>query len=133
MSHTSPPFVLRSGVDLVVIDRIERSLARYGDAFVAKVFTRAEAAHCTRRPRPAPSYAARFAAKEAVMKVLGKGVFTIPFTAIEIGADADGRPTVTLHGKAKERADEIGLVSLDLSMSHDGGMAMAFAVGYMRG
>ncbi len=115
---------------MVVVERIERSLTRYGEAFVERVFTPGEAAHCRNRPHPAPSYAARFAAKEAVMKVLGKGVFEIPFTAIETGADPDGRPTVTLHGKAKERGERIGLVSLDISMTHDGGMAMAFAVGY---
>jgi holo-[acyl-carrier protein] synthase len=132
MSDTSS-FAVRTGVDVVDIVRIERSLDRYGDAFTARVFTPAEIAYCAARPAPAKSYAARFAAKEAVMKVLGKGVFAIPFVAIETGADADGRPTVRLTGAARERAAAIGLFSLDISMSHDGSLAIATASGLVRG
>lgn len=113
--------------------RIKKAVARHGERFLRHIFTQGEMDRCSRMADPNPSYAARFAAKEAVMKVLGKGIGKVSFTEIDISADEEGRPVVTLSGKAEKIALELGIASLDVSLSHEKGMAVAFAAGIVGG
>ncbi|RLC69711.1 MAG: holo-[acyl-carrier-protein] synthase [Chloroflexi bacterium] len=120
--------MLTTGVDLIEIARVERILTRYGDRFLERVFTPAEIAYC--RARPA-ELAARFAAKEAVSKALGVGVRMmardgIKWREAEIVGDARGKPLVRLHGRAAERAAELGLSEWAVSLSHTREHAIAF-------
>ena len=122
--------MLTTGVDLIEISRIEQILARYGDRFLERVFTPVEILYC--RARPA-ELAARFAAKEAVSKALGVGVRMMSRDGInwrdaEIIGDARGKPLVRLHGRAAERAEELGLTEWAVSLSHTREHAIAFVV-----
>jgi len=118
------------GVDLVEIPRIERMVARYGDRFLERVFTPAEALYARGRM---PELAARFAAKEAVSKALGVGMRMlspegIGWQDVEVLGDHRGRPEITLHGRAAERAAELGLTEWAISLSHTREYAVAFVV-----
>jgi len=121
--------LLRSGVDLIEIDRIESSIARYGERFTRRVYTEGEIAYCAGR---VTSLAARFAAKEAVSKLLGVGIqhrAGVDWREIEIVSADNGDPSVRLHGKALRRAREMGLNEIALSFSHTHAHAIAFVVG----
>ncbi len=118
------------GVDMVEIERIKESIDRYGDGFICKVFTPGEISYCEKRKSGKyESYAARFAAKEAVSKALGTG-FTrgVSLTGIEMITEEGGKPRVVLHGSTKERFLSIGGVSMDISLAHSREYATAFAV-----
>ena len=122
--------MLTTGVDLIEIARVERILDRYGDRFLDRVFTPAEVLYCRARP---PELAARFAAKEAVAKALGVGMRMIARGGIgwrdaEIVGDVRGKPLVQLHGRAAERAEELGLTDWAVSLSHTREHAIAFVV-----
>lgn len=122
--------MLTNGVDLVRISRVERLLGRYGERFLERVFTPAEILYSRRRP---PELAARFAAKEAVAKALGVGMRMIAREGIgwheaEIVGDHRGKPVVRLHGRAAERAAELGLTEWAVSLSHTEEHAVAFVV-----
>ena len=114
------------GVDIIEIERIERALAKFGPRFLARVFTPLEAAFCRGR---VSELAARFAAKEAVMKALGTGARGVAWREIEVLPNHRGKPLVYLHGRAAKRAERIGLTALDISMSHSREFAVAFVVG----
>ncbi len=105
------------GVDLVEIARI-KSLARRNPKFLTRVFSAPEIAYCKAKKNPWPSFAVRFAAKEAIYKTLGKA--NIPLTAISVSRDKNGRPSVKIKGKAVR--------GLKLSLSHGRDHAVAFAV-----
>ena len=122
--------VMGHGVDLTDIARIERMLADHGDRFRERVFTALERAYADAGgSRAAERYAARFAAKEAVMKALGTGVRGVGWREIEILVNARGKPQVLLHGKARARAHQIGMRGAEISLTHDGDLACAFVVG----
>jgi len=114
------------GVDIVEIERVERALERFGQRFLRRVYTTVEVASCRGRVY---ELAARFAAKEAVMKALGTGARGVAWREIEILPNHRGKPLVYLHGRAHARAQAISLKGLDVSMSHSREYAMAFAVG----
>src|SRR5438093_4682547 len=114
------------GIDIIEIERIERALAKFGPRFLRRVYTQLEAAFCRGR---ASELAARFAAKEAVMKALGTGARGVAWREIEVLPNHRGKPLVYLHGRAKARAQRIGLTALDISMSHSREFAVAFVVG----
>ena len=114
------------GVDIVEIERIEAALGKFGARFLGRVYTPLEVAFCRGR---ASELAARFAAKEAVMKALGTGARGVAWREIEVLPNRRGKPLVYLHGRAAERAEKIGLRSLDISMSHSREYAVAFVVG----
>ncbi|HOJ19977.1 MAG TPA: holo-ACP synthase [Armatimonadota bacterium] len=88
------------GTDIIEIARIEAAMNR-SPAFSKRLFTEAEVSYCSARGRPAQHFAGRFAAKEAVIKALGRAV---PWREIEILNDERGKPVCTLHGKAREIA-----------------------------
>jgi holo-[acyl-carrier protein] synthase len=117
---------VRVGTDLIEIERIRRSLARY-EGFRERCFTEAERAYCDSRPNPAQSYAGRFAGKEAVGKALGFGVARA-FAWREVEIVGRPKPAVHLSGRLAERAAELSVGSVDLSMTHSRELAQAVAV-----
>lgn len=108
------------GVDLVDIGRFERALERT-PRLAERLFTAAE------RLRPPRSLAARYAAKEALIKALG-GSDGVHWTEIEVTPEESGRPWFTLTGSTADVVAERGISTLHLSMSHDGGFATAYVV-----
>ncbi|MFN8498866.1 MAG: holo-ACP synthase [Anaerolineae bacterium] len=117
--------MLATGVDLIEVERVARSVERFGERFLNRVFTPQERAILGDSP---PRLAARFAAKEAVAKALGTGIGAFAWRDIEIGRDERGAPFVTLHGPAAARAAELGLRRFALSLSHTHEHAIAFVV-----
>lgn len=128
--------MILSGVDIVEVARIERAVARWGERFLRRVYTPAEQAAYGARPA---SLAARWAAKEAVGKLLGVGLrglgagcetAGLAWTEIEVLSGADGRPALHLSGAAQVRAQALGVGEISLSLSHTREHAVAFAVGF---
>ena len=117
------------GLDLVEVDRFERALARH-PGLVERLFTPDEIAYCRGRGRPALHFAARFAAKEAVGKLLGSGVLSWKEIAVTDGSSvgAGGRPVVTLSGGTARVARERGVAAVRVSLSHVDSLAGACAV-----
>lgn len=121
--------IVAIGVDSVDIDRIEGLLQRSGERFLARVFTPSEVAYCRGRGRPAASLAARFAAKEAVMKCLGTGWGEgVGFRDVEVQRTTTGAVLVELHGAALAHAARLGVRRCHLSLTHTDTVATAFAV-----
>lgn len=116
---------LAAGIDAIELDRVRRTYNRHPERFLQRVYTQLEIAYCRGR---IPELAARFAAKEAMMKTLGTGARGVGWREIEILADRRGKPLVYLHGRAAARAEEIGLGQAEISMTHSDTMAMAFIV-----
>ncbi len=114
------------GIDIIEIARVRAVLQRHPERFLTRVFTREEAAFCRGR---VPELAARFAAKEAVMKALGTGARGLAWREIEILPNQRGKPLVYLHGLAKARAEAIGLRGVDISLTHSHELAIAAVVG----
>ena len=114
------------GLDIIRVERIREALARFGDRFVRRVLTPREAAYVRARPE---TFAGRWAAKEAVSKVLGLGVRGIGWTDIEIERMPTGQPAVRLHGRAAARADQLGLARIAVSITHEREYALAVAFG----
>ena len=118
------------GVDMVEIARMEKVLARRPN-FARRVFSEEERTYCDRTARPAQHYAARFAAREAVLKALGTGFSRgIGFADVSVTRNEAGQPQALLTGRAREVAEEQGLreVSLSISYTHDVAVANAVAV-----
>ena len=114
------------GIDIIRVDRIQGTLERFGDRFSQRVLTPAEQGYV--RGRPA-TMAGRWAAKEAVSKVLGLGVRGIGWREIEIERLPTGQPAVRLHGRAARRAEQLGMDRVALSISHEAEYAVAIAFG----
>ena len=117
--------MLRTGVDIIEIARVERVMARSSERFLARIFTPQERAYCQER---VASLAGRFAVKEAVAKALGTGIGEMTWAEIEVVSDESGRPELVLHGAAKRLADELGLKEWSISLSHTENHAIGFAV-----
>ena len=117
--------MLTTGVDFIEIDRIAGALQRYGDRFLRRIFTPGEIAYCRGR---APNLAARFAAKEAVMKSLGTGFRGVGWRDVEVVRAPSGAPSPRLHGRARRRAERLGVTEIAISLSHSRGYAIVVAV-----
>ena len=122
--------MLSTGVDIVRIERIEKVITRFGQRFLDRVFTPDEVRYSRSR---ASELAVRFAAKEAVSKALGVGMRVlspqgIGWLDVETLNERGGKPFVILHNRAKMLAAEHGLDEWSISLSHDGGLAIAFVV-----
>jgi holo-[acyl-carrier protein] synthase len=115
------------GVDIVEIGRMADALKRH-PGLRERLFSVDERAYCDARNRPEIHYALRFAAKEAVLKALGTGFSGMRFTDVEVVRDAGGRPFPRLAGRARDVADELGVVELHLSLSYTHTTAVASAV-----
>lgn len=118
--------MLVTGVDIIEIARVERVHAQYGERFLRRIYTDAEIAYCHGR---APQLASRFAAKEAVMKLLGTGVRGVRWRDIEVARARGQAPHIRLHGTATARAERIGLTDIALSLSHSREYAVASVIG----
>ncbi len=121
---------LSVGVDVIEIARVQAVLARHPRRFLDRVFTPGEVKHCRGR---IAELAARFAGKEAVMKALGTGVRGIAWREIEILPNRRGNPLVLLHGNARRRAEQLGLSTIDISLSHSRDYAVASVAGLIAG
>jgi holo-[acyl-carrier protein] synthase len=119
--------VVGVGVDLCDIDRIRRTLART-PGFADRVFTEAEQDYCHRRHDPAERFAARFAAKEAVLKALGAGLGACPLRDIEVTRAGSGAPGLALHGGAATLAADRGVAAWHISLTHTATMAEAVVI-----
>jgi holo-[acyl-carrier protein] synthase len=120
--------VIGIGLDVVAVERLRRALThpRRGLRFKERVFTETERLYCEGRQRAAESYAARFAAKEAVVKALaGTAIVSMAWQEIEVTNSPDGRPGVLLRGRMAERARRMGVASIHLTLTHDAGIAAA--------
>jgi len=114
------------GVDIVEIERIESAIKRGGERFLSRIYTETELKTCRDR---LSSLASRFAAKEAVMKVLGTGGIGIAWREIEILTDDNGRPSVKLYGQALNKAEELNLKELSVNLSDSKQHTVAVAIG----
>ena len=118
--------MLVTGVDIIEIPRVKRVFEQYGEKFLKRIYTEGEIAYCRGR---APQLASRFAAKEAVMKLLGTGVRGVRWKDIEVKRNMGMAPSITLHGTALARAELIGLEHVAVSLSHSDDYAVASVVG----
>jgi holo-[acyl-carrier protein] synthase len=121
-----PPGTSELGIDIIKVDRIRAALDRFGPRFGRRVLTDAEAAYVRGRPE---TFAGRWAAKEAVSKVLGLGVRGVGWREIEVVRLPTGQPAVRLSGRARRRADQLGMSRIALSISHERDYAVAIAFG----
>ncbi len=117
------------GVDLISVERIQKAMERSGERFKNRVFTTIEQAYCEAMKLKYQHYAARFAAKEAVMKSFGIGWSKgVAWTDIEVINLDSGQPTIKLHGRVAEIAREKNASIVHVTISHQGGYAIATAV-----
>jgi holo-[acyl-carrier protein] synthase len=119
--------VIGIGVDLVEIDRFRRTVERT-PTLLGRVFTTGERAYAEARRDPAERYAVRFAAKEAVLKALGAGLFDVPLRQIEVVRASTGRPSLALHDEAADLAAGQGVGRWLLTLTHTDHLAEAIAV-----
>ena len=116
------------GTDIVEVARVEKSLARTR-SFALHVFTEAERAYCESCARPGEHYAARFAAKEAFLKAVGRGILQgIPLKEIEVVRDEGGEPALRLGPAAARALKQRGATQALVTLSHAGGSAVAFVL-----
>ena len=125
--------IIGIGSDLIDIRRIERSLERYGERFIVRLFTDVERARSERRKQRAASYAKRFAAKEACAKALGTGIRRgVWWRDMGVVNMPSGRPTMLLTGGARKRLDALTpkghRAQIDITITDEGPMAVAFVV-----
>ncbi|CAN5695695.1 hypothetical protein BH23CHL3_BH23CHL3_09940 [soil metagenome] len=113
------------GIDLIEIPRIQRSIDDFGERFLRRVYTERERDRYRGRTN---ELAARFAAKEATSKALGTGIIGIRWREMEILPNRHGKPVLILHGRAAERARQLGLNHFSVSLTHSRTDAMAFVV-----
>ena len=116
---------LRTGVDLIEIERVEATIQRYGQRFLERVFTPRELAEVGEN---VASLAVRFAAKEATAKALGTGIGDVGWQEIEILRGPARQPNLYLHGRASDLADSLDLETWSLSLTHDQSYAIALVV-----
>ena len=121
--------MIAHGIDLVDCPRIEQMIERHGERFLMRVFTAAEQAYAEANRNAVEKLAGRFAAKEAILKLMGTGWRgKIAWTDIEIINNAAGRPEVTLAGEVKEIAGRLGITHISISITHTANFAIASAV-----
>jgi holo-[acyl-carrier protein] synthase len=120
----------RLGVDAIHLPSWERYLEVGGEAFLHRVYTDAELDHCERVPE---RLAVRFAAKEAVLKVLGTGISGVGLRAVEVVNEASGRPVIRLRGGARGIADTLSLSEFEISLCHEQDYALAVATARQEG
>jgi len=121
--------IIAHGIDLVDCPRIEQMVQRHGDRFVKRVFTAAEQAYAAASKNEIEKLAGRFAAKEAILKLMGTGWRgKITWTDIEVINNAVGQPQVSLSGEVKKIADGLGIKRISVSITHTANFAIASAV-----
>ena len=126
MTPSVPEGTTELGIDIIKIERIAAAIKKFGQRFERRVLTESEARYVRMRPQ---NFAGRWAAKESVSKVLGLGVRGVGWRDIEILRLPTGAPSVVLHGRAKERAQQLEMGRIAVSISHEGEYAVAIAYG----
>ena len=117
------------GIDVVKVERLSQSLERFGRRMEARLFTEGELEYCRGHKDPLPHLAARFAAKEAAFKAIGTGLSGgVGWKQAEVIQPGGRQPRLEFHGVALERFRELGCSSSHLSLTHDGGLAIACVV-----
>lgn len=119
--------LLRSGVDIIEVNRIDHAIVRHGQRFFDRFYTSQELIDADGQ---IPALAARFAAKEAVAKALGTGIGQVAWKEIEVVAGPRREPLLRLHGNAQELSEELGLTDWAISLSHTDQHAVAVAVAF---
>lgn len=117
--------MIRNGVDVIEIDRIEAAITRHGKRFLERIYTQSELSDCGHL---VSSLAVRFAAKEAVAKMLGTGIGDVGWREIEIRRAESGAPELSLYGSAASIAQSLGLTSWAISLSHTRTIAIASVI-----
>src|SRR3954467_2751767 len=126
MTPRVPEGTTELGIDIIKIESIAHAIERFGERFEKRVLTEHEQRYVRNRPQ---NFAGRWAAKEAVSKVLGLGVRGVGWTEIEIQRLPTGAPVVKLYGRAARRAEQLGMGRIAVSISHEGEYAVAIAFG----
>jgi holo-[acyl-carrier protein] synthase len=125
-SDTLANMIVGTGIDIAEVPRMAQAIERFGQRFLARVFTEGEIRYCDSKANRIERYAARFAAKEAGMKALGTGwSHGVRWRDIEVLRQPGGRPTLAFHGRAGEFASRLGVVNVALSLTHTADEAMA--------
>jgi len=120
--------IIGVGTDIIEIDRVKLAVERSGNRFLERIYTCAEIVFCEARRDRYACYAARFAAKEAVLKAIGSGLAGCRWVDVEVSRSQGNPPEVLLHGAAATLADERGIKSFCLSLSHSRNYATAVAI-----
>jgi holo-[acyl-carrier protein] synthase len=121
--------IVAHGIDLVDFRRIEEMAKRHGERFLNRVFTATEQAYAKANKNGLEKLAGRFAAKEAILKLMGTGWRgKIAWTDIEIVNNPAGRPEVTLRGEVEKLAEKLGIKHISVSITHTANFAIASAV-----
>ena len=118
--------IVGTGTDITEVQRIAKSIERFGQRFLQRVYTAKEIAYCQSKRNSAERFAARFAAKEAAMKAIGTGLrHGVTWHDVEVGREPSGRPTIIFSGKAAGFAARLGGKRVSLSLSHTEHLAIA--------
>ena len=121
--------ILGLGTDICGIARVGEYLERYGERFTRRCFTPGEIAYCQAHKNQAEQFAARIAAKEAASKALGTGWRQgVHWRCFEVASQPSGKPTLRIHGRAVELASQMGVSNAHVSLTHDGGVAVAVVI-----
>jgi holo-[acyl-carrier protein] synthase len=121
--------IFGTGIDIINIERIEKTMARWGDFFLNRIFTEREIVCCQKRTRPSECFAIRFAAKEAFLKAIGSGLRNgIRWVDIEVENDPLGKPLLSFHRKAKEAFETQRIKKALLTLSHERPYAVAHVI-----
>jgi holo-[acyl-carrier protein] synthase len=121
--------IVGTGVDLAEVPRIKASIERFGEKFIARIYTPGEIAYVGRKANKYERYAARFAAKEAGMKAIGTGWRRgVTWQDFEVANLPSGKPTLLLHGVAWEIAKKLGVRNVALSITHTAELGMAHVI-----
>ena len=121
--------IIGLGIDLCEISRVARYLERYGERFTRRCFTPREIAHAKRFAHSAEQFAARIAAKEAASKALGTGWRQgVHWKCFEVDSLPSGKPFLRVHGRAADLAAQMGVKNINLTLTHDAGVAAAVVI-----
>ncbi|MBI3015343.1 MAG: holo-ACP synthase [Candidatus Tectomicrobia bacterium] len=114
------------GVDMVEVERIAGVIQEWRERFLNRIYTEGEIRYCQRKRDPYPSFAGRFAAKEAVFKALGTGLRQgVRWKEVQVVRKPGGPPTIELQGRTREISERLGVRKIFLSLSHTKGVAVA--------
>ena len=121
--------ILGIGTDIIECLRIAQMIERHGELFIRRVYTEHEIGYCSTKKASTQHYAGRWAAKEAVLKVLGTGWKKgISWRDVEVRNKPSGAPTITLYAGARDVAEQLGIQKLHISISHCRSHATAYSV-----
>jgi holo-[acyl-carrier protein] synthase len=128
--HPTQGINIAVGVDIIEVDRVRKVYEHHGERFLRRVFTEIEIRQCRGK---VTRLAGRFAVKEAISKALGTGLHGVAWREMEVVQLRSGRPSVRLHGKAKQRAEQLGLSGFDVSIADLHAFSIAIAVAVQAG